>query len=1147
MTKKVVKILKIVLLIVFTSPVILAQTNEHWKNAIPTAISPQAYSFTKYGDVPVSTYTGVPDISIPIYTIEVAGLQVPIGLSYHGNGIKVAEEASWVGLGWTLNAGGSIVQSVNGYDDFGNFSFDDPVDFSGLTIPGGIGCSGTMVPYSDRTSTFDSYTLAGLYDTEPDIFSFNFLGYSGEFIFDKSDKVFKPLEDTNVKITSDKSSSKKIPDMIYITVPDGHKFVFQRMDITKIDKSYGTSVSSSSSGGTSPPVDLRNQASSRVYQLTIIYTNKGESVLFQYKSASSINYPSVSQSLTRNVWLDQRPTYFPGPEHANIFPPIVVNTNFVASSQTSYYLQSILSGKVKVDFNSSADRNDLAGGLRLNTVHVKDRISNDQVIKSFEFTYDYFDSNLQGNTTDSYLGLLDIVKTENEKKLRLKLTSFREVGNPAYAMTYSSKKLPSKTSLAYDHWGFYNGNFNGSILSRGNANKDYADAAILKSISYPTGGKTDFEFESNELNGDPTVVNYYKQETGSVTLYDNNVSNHYVSNYGSTVYKPSTNSFWLLVEKAAGVNIHTIMSLDGSCSSNPQSDTYYPYGNWEIRSYNSQAKDLVKSNGWSSIPTFVTNPNYLVSTEVGRIKVGDPLFKDWGDKERAFAPGVYYFSVGLNDACGPQNTVGQNGFVYLAAEYDNTVLDYTETSTPKGAGLRIRSIKNYSSNNIVTSSKTYTYYNPVLMSNPEYESSEPFLYQYDQVFSGAGTPTVINEYRIEGTKVTKHSNSVFAISTNASGKFVGYDRVQVVENSLGGLTGNGKVIFEFQNVADTRFYHSSVGLIKPSIKNGIPLSEQVYDENNFKIKQTEFYYSITTLPCFTGFKSFWQKRIQYGIASSVLLYENIYGMAFYPIQRTQTFLKFKKTTTYGSGVSNIVLDSLEYDVRNQVKKRITTDSKNGVNEISYFYPYDFESETIPAQMIQENYITPVLVLEKKLNDQLVYSERTDYKQIKYLSDITLGSATTTTFEKAKVSNRYSTSDLYKTLVDYTKYFEDNLQEYIGADGIVNCLIWGYNNQYIVASISGAGYDDALPLINQSIIQNPSSDEALRTELNKIRTGLPGASVTTFTHKPLVGLSTVTDANGIVQYFEYDSSNRLLHVKDANGNIVTKYSFNFIDN
>jgi hypothetical protein len=48
-------------------------------NVIPP--SPNAAALGKYGEIPVSYYTGVPNISIPIYEIKTRDLSLPISLS----------------------------------------------------------------------------------------------------------------------------------------------------------------------------------------------------------------------------------------------------------------------------------------------------------------------------------------------------------------------------------------------------------------------------------------------------------------------------------------------------------------------------------------------------------------------------------------------------------------------------------------------------------------------------------------------------------------------------------------------------------------------------------------------------------------------------------------------------------------------------------------------------------------------------------------------------------------------------------------------------------------------------------------------------------------------------------------------------------
>ena len=80
-------------------------------------VSPDAASLGKYGEFPVNNYTGLPSISIPLYSVQSGEIGLPISINYHAGGIKVEEMASWVGLGWSLNAGGVITRSVRGIAD----------------------------------------------------------------------------------------------------------------------------------------------------------------------------------------------------------------------------------------------------------------------------------------------------------------------------------------------------------------------------------------------------------------------------------------------------------------------------------------------------------------------------------------------------------------------------------------------------------------------------------------------------------------------------------------------------------------------------------------------------------------------------------------------------------------------------------------------------------------------------------------------------------------------------------------------------------------------------------------------------------------------------------------------------------------------
>jgi len=71
----------------------------------------------------------------------------------------------------------------------------------------------------------------------------------------------------------------------------------------------------------------------------------------------------------------------------------------------------------------------------------------------------------------------------------------------------------------------------------------------------------------------------------------------------------------------------------------------------------------------------------------------------------------------------------------------------------------------------------------------------------------------------------------------------------------------------------------------------------------------------------------------------------------------------------------------------------------------------------------------------------------------------------------------------------------------------------------------------------------SNDAALiATGLNDRRAVLPGALMTSFTHRPMVGISGTTNPGGKASYYDYDDAGRLKDVKDRNGDIVKTYDY-----
>ncbi|MDB9835688.1 hypothetical protein OAC51_02160 [Flavobacteriaceae bacterium] len=78
---------------------------------------PNITEFSTQNYFPINESTGKINLTIPIYSVDLDGLKIPISISYNTSGVKVNSSATTVGLNWSLNAGGIINKEIKGFHD----------------------------------------------------------------------------------------------------------------------------------------------------------------------------------------------------------------------------------------------------------------------------------------------------------------------------------------------------------------------------------------------------------------------------------------------------------------------------------------------------------------------------------------------------------------------------------------------------------------------------------------------------------------------------------------------------------------------------------------------------------------------------------------------------------------------------------------------------------------------------------------------------------------------------------------------------------------------------------------------------------------------------------------------------------------------
>ncbi len=429
-------------------------------NLLPqvTPKSPSVAGMERYGNYPVSMYTGLPTIEIPLYTIQVGSMTVPVKLTYHASGIKVTDQSGWVGLGWSLQAGGSVSRSVVGKRD------EQSDGWMTTTFDAGLDAITDCGDRLDKAKNF----YYGAKDSGADLFSFQSPSAGGKFVFENGSTTATKLVPT-----------QKIP--IQYSLGTGKFNLTDEQGIVH---------------------EFAEREGNDTWHLSVLKGhNQQERIEFNYFSAGT---STVGTAISDNYTIYDAPVNYP-----YSLPAPSQSSSIGGEVISPKHLSSIVfpSGKITFETNPGLIINDQSAAKALSKIKIwgYDVTGNYVLIRSIELVQDYFTRS-----------------SGAEKDLKLQEVKMLDAGDNLvgkYTLDYNTTHaLPSRQSRARDAWDYYNNVNNTTLISPvtidynpsgissssltiGTAdrsvNEEYAQTWVLNKITFPTGGYTGFEYESN--------------------------------------------------------------------------------------------------------------------------------------------------------------------------------------------------------------------------------------------------------------------------------------------------------------------------------------------------------------------------------------------------------------------------------------------------------------------------------------------------------------------------------------------------------------------------------------------------------------------------------------------------------------------------
>jgi hypothetical protein len=1088
-----------------------------YSQKLPTVVpaSPEASALSKHINVPVSYYTGMPSINIPVYTINQKGISIPISLNYHARGVQLSEIASRTGQGWSLQYGGSVSRQIRGKADESprNGYLKNKNDFLNYS---------SVKQSRDTVNSKEQSSLG--YDFYPDQFSFSAGGYSGKFILSYIDgqPIIQSFGDLKISYTTGVfHTGLNGINSFTITDPTGTKYYFGiSKDTLRTARDYQDSsgLSVLSLGSIVPDSQtFSSDIAPSSWKLMDVETPQGGLVSYYYTNTDlSVYYRKSS---------DEHETSGGGVNSVGNMSDIT--KIFTKVSRVKNYekqLKKIVfnQGRDSILFIEAQNERQDYNGKALERISV---YSKENLIKSQKLSYQYTHSTDSSNMLSYFTQLSGFDKYF----YRMFLSSVQEEKNgqslPPYVLTYNnSEPLPSMFSSKQDYWGYYNGANNngpftrmfnyGSYTPNRRVDTAKSEIGILKEIKYPTGGKTKLTYEHNRGS---LPSGFSNLKIPSVNPIVNNGVDIILTKSNFLYVNGSYQPVQIQIPPSTHVNY-----LFDCVGFSEHVDDPIPDCSFQFTLKNSPV--IINQNN-----TFYTN-----ATTTETINIGVSTISGNEDTNNDF-----YIKISYAIPDDQTNLYGPGKRIKRIEQIDekgvSSIKEYEYLvggTTPSGAIIGLPAY--LSGKEFINGFTIYSNYNDATSA---YSSFQPNSIGYSSVIEYLGTKQN-NIGKIE---------YIYTNLSDSGGDYYEFPYHPPTDNEwLRGKNIKTKYYKRSENASYflekeiyNKYLHSNAefaadfvfpGLVDPTFPFTPEGSNHNYSAN----------IALDTINSRTLIKlpMFMRKKMPYNETYPFVPGYRIYHLTGGTLNLLRTTEKNYNDSGFLETVTNY---SYDYANHYQLAGSEFTNSKGEL----YKTNNNYSILSSPFRVL------PTRTKSYKGNVKL--SEQNTIYNINYLPN--------------KIQTSKGTNALEDRIIFHSYDDKGNPTEVSKKDGTHVVYIWGYNQtqpiakienatyaevEIAIASISNTDFNTLLKIQNVSNIDNDrtlgelGNEGNLRKSLRLLRetSGLSKSLITTYTYDPLIGVTSITDLRGKTIYYLYDSFNRLQYVKDNEGNILSENQYNY---